>query len=65
MPRQGLSVTSVQMFGSLDTTEPAIAALAVDMAEKMSMGDQSNDGPSTYAAPVRQGPGGNSSLVLG
>ncbi|CBN74096.1 conserved unknown protein [Ectocarpus siliculosus] len=60
---QGLNVTSVALFGSVDSTEPP-AANAVDMAETMSVGGQSNEG-STYSAPIRQGPGGNSSLVLG
>lgn len=60
---QGLNVTSVALFGSVDSTEPP-AINAVDMAETMSVGGQSNEG-STYSAPVRQGPGGNSSLVLG
>eukprot|EP00752_Nemacystus_decipiens_P010992 g9769.t1 len=64
---QGLSVTSVALFGTLDTTEPATGTSAMDAmgaTETMSIGGQSNDG-STYSAPVRQGPGGNSSLVLG
>ncbi|CAM9273897.1 unnamed protein product [Pylaiella littoralis] len=60
---QGLSVTSVALFGSLDTAEPP-AAEPLDAVETMSIGGQSNEG-STYNAPVRQGPGGNSSLVLG
>ena len=61
---QGLNVTSVALFGSVDTTEPPATGEAVDMTETMSVGGQSNEG-STYSAPVRQGPGGNSSLVLG
>lgn len=61
--RKGLSVTSVALFGSLDTAEPP-AAEPLDAVETMSIGGQSNEG-STYNAPVRQGPGGNSSLVLG
>lgn len=64
---QGLSVTSVALFGTLDTTEspkgtPPVDAM--DATETMSIGGQSNEG-STYSAPIRQGPGGNSSLVLG
>lgn len=60
-------MTSVALFGTLDTTEPATgppAVDAMDASETMSMGGQSNEG-STYSAPIRQGPGGNSSLVLG
>eukprot|EP00903_Cladosiphon_okamuranus_P013063 g12184.t1 len=64
---QGLSVTSVALFGTLDTTEPPKGnppVDAMDATETMSVGGQSNEG-STYSAPIRQGPGGNSSLVLG
>lgn len=61
---QGLSVASVALFGSLDTTEPAVAELSEQMADTLSLGGHSTEG-STYAPPVRQGPGGNSSLVLG
>lgn len=61
-------MTSVALFGTLDTAEPAAkgapALDAMDATETMSMGGQSNEG-STYSAPIRQGPGGNSSLVLG
>lgn len=64
LPLQGLSVASVALFGSLDTTEPAIAEISEQMADTLSLGGQSTEG-STYAPPVRQGPGGNSSLVLG
>lgn len=56
-------MTSVELFGSLDTAEPA-AEESSEMADNSSVGAQSLDG-STYSAPVRQGPGGNSSLVLG
>lgn len=64
VPLQGLSVASVALFGSLDTTEPAVAELSEQMADTLSLGGHSTEG-STYAPPVRQGPGGNSSLVLG
>lgn len=57
-------MTSVALFGSLDTTEPPSAEAPMDIAEAMTVGGQSTDG-ATYNAPVRQGPGGNSSLVLG
>lgn len=64
LPLQGISVASVALFGSLDTTEPAVAAITEQMADTLSLGGQSTEG-STYAPPIRQGPGGNSSLVLG
>lgn len=64
---QGLNVTAVELFGSLDTTGPAtVQQSPMDLAETQSIGAHSSaDGAATYSRPVRQGPGGNSSLVLG
>lgn len=64
---QGLNVAAVELFGSLDTTEaPATKARAMDISEAQSIEAQSSvDAASAYSRPVRQGPGGNSSLVLG
>lgn len=64
---QGLNVTTVELFGSLDTTEPEpVQQSSIDLAETQTIGAHSSaDGAATYSRPVRQGPGGNSSLVLG
>lgn len=63
---QGLNVTAVELFGSVDTTqqEAPATAHAVDVMATQGVDAQSTEG-STYAPPIRQGPGGNSSLVLG
>lgn len=62
---QGLNVTAVERFGSVDTTRPpAVQIPRADLTEMQSVGAHSKE-MSTYAPPVRQGPGGNSSLVLG
>lgn len=58
---QGLAVTGVDFFGKLETTEPATTSMK---AKDASPGRVKAESP-TYAPPVRQRPGGNSSLVLG
>ena len=57
---QGLGVTSVELFGKVETVQPPIAQSA-EKAEP----ERFSTERSTYLVPVRQGPGGNSSLVLG
>lgn len=58
---QGLAVTGVDFFGKLETTEPATTSRK---AKDSSSGGVKPESP-IYAPPVRQRPGGNSSLVLG
>lgn len=56
----------MELFGCVDATEPPAHAPSdvAEMMEALRVGEQSS-AISTYAPPVRQGPGGNSSLVLG
>ncbi|CAM9246512.1 unnamed protein product [Choristocarpus tenellus] len=58
--KQGFPVTSVSLFGTLDTTEPQGPS-----HEEGSMFSESAGRRSPFTPRVRQGPGGNSSLVLG